>query len=90
VLSLLLVSQYGNFSKGLRMVSIKAQHHHIAQDTTVNRVNQAFERLQNAWDAVRAQRSADGTTQFDEAALNELDAAEEEWLTARAAASVRS
>ena len=71
------------------MVSNKAQHHHFVQDTALDLVNQAFERLQIAWEAVRAQRSINGTTEFDEAALNELNVAEEEWLTARAAASAR-
>lgn len=69
------------------MVSNKAQHHHIPQDTAVDRVNQAFERLQNAWETIRAQRRVNGITQFDEAVLHELDEAEEEWLAARAAAS---
>jgi hypothetical protein len=76
--------------EGLCMVSIKAQHHEIVQDTAVDLVNKAFERLQIAWETVRAQRSINGITEFDEAALNELDAAEEEWLTARTAASIRS
>lgn len=72
------------------MVSNKTQHHHISQVSAVDRVNQALERLQNAWEAIRAQRSANGSKQFDEAVLNELDAAEEEWLAARAAASGHS
>lgn len=72
------------------MVSIKAQHHHTAQDTAVDRENRAFDRLEKAWEAVRAQRSVNVTTRLDEAALSELDAAEEEWLAARAAAAVHN
>ena len=72
------------------MVSINAQHHHIAQDTAVDRVDQAFERLQIAWRDVRAQRAANGIPQFDTTTLNELDAAEKEWLAARAELSISS
>jgi hypothetical protein len=74
-------------SKGIRMVSINAQPHHIGQDTAVERVAQAFERLQIAWRTVQARRAAGGLTQFDAAAMNELDAAEAEWLSARAEAA---
>lgn len=70
------------------IVFMKGQHHHIPQDAAVNRVDRAFERLQMAWRNLRAQRSANGTRQFDAATMIELDAAEEEWLAARAAASV--
>lgn len=72
------------------MVSTNAQHHQIGQDTAVDRVDQAFERLQIAWRTVRARRSANGIAQFDAAAVKELDAAEAEWLAARAAASLRN
>ena len=68
------------------MVSANA-HHHIGQDTAVDR---AFERLQIAWRTVRARRAANGVAQFDAAAMEELDAAEAEWLAARAAAALRS
>ena len=47
-------------SKGIRMVSTNAQHHHIGQDTAVDRVDQAFERLKIAWRAVRARCAANG------------------------------
>jgi hypothetical protein len=77
-------------SKGICMVSINAQHHHIGQDAAVDRVNRAYERLQNAWRTVQARRAANGITQFDAAVMNELDAAEAEWLTARAEASISS
>lgn len=69
------------------MVSINVQHHHIGQDTAMDRVAQAFERLQIAWRAVQARRAANGSAQFDAAVMNELDAAEAEWLAARAEAS---
>ena len=69
------------------MVSINAQPHHAGQDAVEDRVDQAFERLQIAWRAVQARLSANGITQLDAAALNELDAAEAEWLAARAEAS---
>jgi hypothetical protein len=74
-------------SKGVGMVSINAQSHHIGQDAAVDRVTQAFERLKIAWRAVQARLSTNGITQLDAAALNELDAAEAEWLAARADAS---
>ena len=64
------------------MVSIKEQHQQIAQDYAANRVYQAFERLQIAWYSVNARRPANGPAQFDEAAISELEAAEEEWLAA--------
>ena len=69
------------------MVAIDAQHHHVGQDTAVDRVDQAFERLQSAWRTVLARRVANGITQFDAAVMNELDAAEAEWLAARTDAS---
>ena len=55
--------------------------HLIAQDAVANRVYQAFERLQIAWYAANAR-------QVDEAAIRELNAAEEEWLAARDSVSV--
>ena len=73
------------------MVSMKRQHYISAQEATANRVYQAFERLQIAWYTVNAQRSMNGSSQFDqfdEAAIKELEAAEEEWLAARAAVSI--
>ncbi len=70
------------------MVSINAQHHPVGQDAAVDRVAQAFERLQVAWRTVRARRAANGITQFDAAALKELDAAEAEWLAVRSEASI--
>ena len=70
------------------MVSINAQPHHAGQDAVEDRVDQAFERLQIAWRTVQARRAANGITQFDDAAaMNELDAAEAEWLAVRAEAS---
>ena len=71
------------------IVSMQEQHHHIPQDAVVNRVDQAFARLQMAWRNLRAQRAANATRQFDAASMIELDAAEEEWLAARAAAVSR-
>ena len=70
------------------MVSTNAQHHHIGQDTAVDRVDQAFERLKIAWRAVRARCAANGIAQFDAAAMEELDAAEAEWLAVRNEASI--
>lgn len=70
------------------MVSLKQQHRHSANDAAANRVYQAYERLQIAWYTVNAHRPADGAAQFDQAALNELEAAEEEWLAARAEVAV--
>ena len=56
------------------------------QDAAANRVYQAFERLQLAWYTVNnARRSVNGTVQYDNAAIVELEAAEEEWLAARSA-----
>jgi hypothetical protein len=77
-------------SKGVRMVSINSQPHHIGRDAAVDRVDQAFERLKIAWRAVRARRAANGIAQFDVAAMEELDVAEAEWLAARAEASSSS
>jgi len=71
------------------MVSIKKQYHHIAQDSAANRVYQAFERLQIAWYTVNARSPANGVPQLDEAAMTELNAAEEEWLAARESVSIR-
>ena len=73
---------------GSVMVYLKKQCGHIQQDVAANRVYQAFERLQIAWYTVNARRTAGGSPQFDEAALSELNAAEEEWLEARAAVSL--
>jgi DNA-directed RNA polymerase specialized sigma24 family protein len=70
------------------MVTIDAQHHHIGQDTALDRVDQAFERLQSAWRTVLARRVANGITQFDAADMNELDTAEAEWLAVRAEVSI--
>ena len=69
------------------MVSVKEPHPAIALDAAVDRMKLAFERLQVAWEAIRARRSANGKMQIDEATMIELDAAEEEWLTARSTAS---
>ena len=63
------------------MATMNKKRHHIAQDVIANRVYQAFERLQIAWYAVNARSSANGAPQVDEAAIRELNAAEEEWLT---------
>jgi hypothetical protein len=65
------------------MAIINNQYHYIAQDAVANRVYQAFERLQIAWYALNARSSVDGAPQGDEAAIRELNAAEEEWLTVR-------
>ena len=70
------------------MVSTKNQYYQMAQDVAANRVHQAFERLQIAWYTVNARNSANGASQLDEAAIKELDAAEEEWLAARESVSI--
>ena len=70
------------------MATMNKNYHHIAQDAVANRVYQAFERLQIAWYAVNARNCANGTLQVDEAAIRELNAAEEEWLAARDSVSV--
>ena len=77
-------------TKGVRVVSINAQSHHNGHDAAVDRLTQAFERLKIAWRAVQARLSSNEITQLDAAALNELDAAEAEWLAARAEASSSS
>ena len=63
------------------MATMNKKYHHIGQDAVANRVYQAFERLQIAWYALNARSSVDGAPQGDEAAIRELNAAEEEWLT---------
>ena len=70
------------------MATINKQYHYIAQDAVANRVYQAFERLQIAWYAVNARKAAHGAPQVDEAAIRELNAAEEEWLAVRDSVSV--
>jgi hypothetical protein len=72
------------------MATMNKRYHHIAQDAVANRVYQAFERLQLAWYAVNARNSANanGVPQVDEAAIREVNAAEEEWLAVRDSASV--
>ena len=70
------------------MATMNKNYHHIAQDAVANRVYQAFERLQIAWYAVNARSSANGAPQVDEAAIRELNAAEEEWLAVRDSVSV--
>ena len=67
------------------MGSLKKQYNQIAENSAANRVYQAFERLQIAWYTVNALRPANGSPQFDEAAIIELEDAEREWLAARAA-----
>lgn len=67
------------------MVVTQGQYTYITQESAVNRLNQAFERLETAWHTVRAWRLTNGTRQFEAALINELNAAEEEWLAARAA-----
>jgi hypothetical protein len=69
------------------MVNANDKYRQIAQDTAASRVYQAYERLQRAWYMVNAQRPANGSTQFNQEAINELEAAEQEWLMARATAS---
>ena len=61
-----------------------------AQGIEVDRVEEAFEKLQIAWLAVRARISPNGTLQVDEATLKELDAAEQEWLAVRPNVSMGS
>jgi len=67
---------------------VKDKYRLIAQDATASRVYQAYERLQLAWYMANARRSANGSTQLDQNLINELEAAEQEWLAARAAASI--
>jgi len=70
------------------MAAMNKKYHHIAQDAVANRVYQAFERLQIAWYAVNARNAVNGAPQVDEAAMKELNAAEEEWLAVRDSVSV--
>jgi hypothetical protein len=70
------------------MATINKKYHHIAHDAVANRVYQAFERLQLAWYAVNARNAANGAPQVDEAAMRELNAAEEEWLAVRDSVSI--
>jgi len=70
------------------LVSVREQHHHTSRDGDIERVERAFARLQTAWRSVRAQSPGKGSSHFDAAAMGELDAAEEEWLAARAAADL--
>ena len=70
------------------MAFVRAQYRHFAQDAVANRVYQAFERLQFAWYTLSARRSDNNPSQFDEAAVIELKAAEEEWSAARSAVNI--
>ena len=65
------------------MASTNENHSPMAHDIEVERVEEAFEKLQTAWRAVRARISTKGTLQLDEETLKELDTAEEEWLAVR-------
>ena len=65
------------------MASTDETHRSVAQSTEVDRVEEAFEKLQIAWRAVRARIYPNGRLQVDEATLKELDAAEQEWLAVR-------
>ena len=67
----------------LNMASLKKQFVTDTQDDAANRAYQAFDRLQLAWYTVNARRPAGDASHFDEAAVKELNAAEEEWLAAR-------
>ena len=68
------------------MNTVKKKSSFGAQDAAANRVYQAFERLQLAWYTVNnARHSVNGTVQYDNAAIVELEAAEEEWLAVRSA-----
>jgi len=59
-----------------------------AQGIEVDRVEEAFEKLQTAWRAVRARISPNEKSQLDEETLKELDTAEQEWLAVRANVSM--
>jgi hypothetical protein len=72
------------------MASTDETHPPVAHDIEIDRVEAAFEKLQNAWRAVRARISTHGMLQLDEETLRELDAAEEEWLAVRANISTGS
>ena len=65
------------------MATMNKHYHYITQDAVANRGYQAFEELQIAWYAVNARKAAHGAPQVDEAAIRELNAAEEEWLAVR-------
>ena len=69
-------------------MNMNKHYRHDARDAAAHRVYQAFERLQFAWYSVNARRPAGNPQHLDEAALHELDAAEAEWLEARAALSM--
>ena len=72
------------------MASSNEKHHHVVQDTEVDRVEEVFEKLQNAWRAVCARIYQNGRLQVDEETLREIDAAEQEWLAVRSNVSVGS
>jgi hypothetical protein len=69
------------------MGSVKKQYHQVGRDDAANRVYQAFERLQFAWYIVNTRRPANGEPRHDDAAILELNAAEEEWLAVRESTS---
>ena len=65
------------------MTSTNEKSPPLAHGIEVDRVEEAFEKLQNAWRAVRTRISKNGTQHLDEESLRELDTAEEEWLAVR-------
>ena len=72
------------------MASSNEKHHPIVQGTEVDRVEEAFEKLQITWRAVRTRIYPNGRLLVDEATLKELDAAEQEWLAVRPNVSMGS
>jgi hypothetical protein len=59
------------------------QQHVKEEETAFERVEQAFTRLQAAWQAVHHRLMLAGHGQITTEIIRELDAAEEEWLAAR-------
>ena len=64
-----------------------AEQHQRKDEIAFERLDKAFARLQSAWQAVQYRVLAIGRVQITTENLRELDAAEEEWLTAREASA---
>ena len=70
------------------MASTNEKPRPVTQSIEADRAEEAFEKLQIAWRAVRARLSPNGASQLDEETLKELDIAEQEWLAVRAEVSM--
>ena len=65
------------------MASPNEKYPPVAHRIDIDRLEEAFEKLQVVWRAVRARISTNETLQLDEETLKELDTAEAEWLAIR-------